>query len=107
MGWFAVIIVITIIMGGLAYFDKPLFDNTLDTAKEGSATIWSWAKNKTKEQNITFDDIKDRIEYNTTEVNGRTYYGMPYLEIPCDNDEDCEWFERDLLCDVEKGECYK
>ena len=103
MNFIAVVMIIGLSLGALYYFNEPLFHTTMSKTGQAISSI----KDTLKEKNISTEDIRDKLTYNTTEINGKTYYGMPYSEVPCQSDIDCEWFERGLLCDLGNGQCYK
>jgi len=103
MNFIAIIIIGVVALGGLYYFNEDMFHNLMSKTGQAIGDI----KDKIEDKNITVADIHDKITYNTTEVDGKTYYGMPYSVAPCEIDSDCEWFDRDLKCDIENGECFK
>jgi len=103
MNIIAVILIGVVCLGALYYFNEPLFHSLMSKSGQAIGDI----KDNLRDKNITIGDISDKLKYNTTEVDGKTYYGMPYLTVPCEKDADCEWFDKDLKCDIENGECFK
>ena len=103
MNFIAIIIIGVVALSGLYYFNEDMFHDLMSKSGQAIGSI----KDNLKDKNITVDDIHDKLKYNTTEVDGKTYYGMPYLTVPCEKDADCEWFDKDLKCDIENGQCFR